>query len=111
MSENKLTYEDIKEFENLFTLAPPLILKGFARKKTNFVSKFKSKVEEFLNDLTDEELNKLDIILNTDTDELQSLMADAYNQSGKKQYKILADPKNKEFIEINLDELREMVEE
>ena len=109
MSENKITYEDIREFEGLFTLAPPFILKSFARKKTNFVLKFKSKAQEFVDGLSDEQLEKLNIILNTDTDELQSVMNDAYEKSGKKQYKILADPKNKEFIELNLNELGNLI--
>ena len=108
MSEDKITYDDIKEFENFFTMAPPFILERFAKKKTNFVEKFKPKVQSFIDGLDEEHLKKLDIVLNTDTDELQRVMDDAYKQSGKKQYKILADPKYKEFIEINLNTLSEM---
>ena len=33
MSEEKITYEDVKEFENFFTMAPPFILERFAKKK------------------------------------------------------------------------------
>lgn len=110
MSEDKITYEDIKEFESFFTMAPPFILERFAKKKTNFVLKFKSRVQSFIDGLDEDHLKKLDIVLNADTDELQSIMADAYEKSGKKQYKILANPKYKEFIEININELRGMVE-
>lgn len=109
MSEEKITYEDVKEFENFFTMAPPFILERFAKKKTNFVEKFSSKVQSFIDGLDEEHLKKLNIVLNTDTDELQRVLDDAYKQSGKKQYKILADPKYKEFIEININALREMV--
>ncbi len=109
MSENNITYDDIKEFESFFTMAPPFILERFAKKKTNFVEKFKSKVQSFIDGLDEEHLNKLNIVLNTDTEELQRVMNDAYEQSGKKQYKILANPKYKEFIEININALREMV--
>ena len=44
-----------------------------------------------------------------DVDDLQKLMGEAYAESNKKQFKILADPKNKEFIELNINELRKMV--
>ena len=109
MSEEKITYDDIKEFEDLFTLAPPFILERFAKKNTNFVLKFKSKAQSFIDGLNDEQMDKFNIVLNTDIDELQSVMNDAYEQSGKKQYKILANPKYKEFIEINLNELKNMI--
>jgi hypothetical protein len=109
MSEEKITYEDVKEFENFFTMAPPFILERFAKKNTNFVLKFKSKAQSFIDGLNDEQMKKFNIVLNTDIDELQSVMNDAYEQSGKKQYKILANPKYKEFIEINLNELKNMI--
>ena len=106
MSEEKITYEDIKEFEGFFTMTPPFLLERFAKKNTNFVSKFAPKVKSFIDGLDEAHLKKLDIVLNSDIDELQSVLAEAYEKSGKKQYKILANPKYKEFIQINLNELR-----
>ena len=105
---DKITYEDFKEYESLFSLAPSFMLKHFARKKTNIVLKFQSSIEDYLDRLTDEEKRKLEIVLNSDTDDLQALMLEAYNKHHKKQYKILADPKNKGFIELNLAEMRKL---
>ena len=67
------------------------------------------KVQSYIDSLNEDKKRKLDILLVTDVDELQKLMDEAYRESNKKQYKILADPKNKEFIELNLDEVRKMV--
>ena len=53
--------------------------------------------------------NKLDIILKTDVEDLQNILYEAYMKSNKKQYKILANPEYKDFIEFNLDEIRKMV--
>ena len=48
-------------------------------------------------------------ILNSDVDDLQAIMGEAYDKTGKKQYKILANPKYKEFITSNIDEIRKLV--
>ena len=110
MSEIQLTYEDVKEYEKMFTLTPPFLLERFAKKNTNLVSKFRSKVESFLGNLSENKKQKLEIVLGSDIDDLQAVMAEAHEKSGKKQYKILANPKYKEFIELNLNEVRKIVE-
>lgn len=109
MSEEKLTYEDIEKYEKFFTLAPPFLLERFTKKNTNLVEKFRSKVQSFVDGLSESDKEKLNILLDTDTDELQALMNEAYEHSGKKQYKILANPEYKEFIETNLNELGNMI--
>ncbi|MBQ6349586.1 MAG: hypothetical protein IJI42_01490 [Methanobrevibacter sp.] len=111
MSEDKITYSDVKEYEKLFTIIPPFLLERFAKKNSNIVLKFKSRVESFLTKLSPNQRNKLDIVLNSDIDELQAVMSEAYSKSNKKQYKILANPKYKPFVESNLDEVRKMIEE
>lgn len=111
MSEDKITYEDVRAYEKLFTLVPPFLLERFAKKNTNIVLKFKSKVESYLAKMNDNQKNKLDLVLSSDVDELQAIMADAYSKSNKKQYKVLANPKYKPFVESNLNEVRKLVEE
>ena len=108
MSE-EITCDDVLEYQHFLKLAPPFLLGRMAKKNSNLVSKFESKVKSYLDNLSDNQRKKLDIVLNTDTDELQVIMDEAYRKSNKKQYKILADPKNKEFIELNIGELRKMV--
>ena len=109
MGEDEITYEDIKEYESLFTLAPSFLLERFAKRNSNLVLKFKSTIESHIDNLNDDQKNKLDIILKSDVEDLQNILYDAYMKSNKKQYKILANPKYKDFIEFNLDEIRKMV--
>ncbi|MBQ6512382.1 hypothetical protein [Methanobrevibacter sp.] len=109
MSDEKITYRDVEEYEKFFTLAPTFLLERFAKKNTNIVLKFESKAESYLSKLTDSQKSKLDIVLNTKIDELQSIMDEAYRNTGKKQYQIFANPKYREFIEINLKQLDKMV--
>ncbi|WP_305514642.1 MULTISPECIES: hypothetical protein [unclassified Methanobrevibacter] len=104
----ELSYEDIKEYGHLFTIAPSFVLEMMARKNSNIVLKFKSTIRSFLESLSDEEMIKLDLILTSDVDVLQDLMNEAYAKSGKKQYKILANPKYKNFIILNLGEIEKL---
>ena len=107
--EERISYDDLKEHEHLFTLAPSFILKRMARKNSNLVDKFKSTIESHLNKLSDEQKAKLHIILDSDVDELQELLRQACEKTRIKQYEILANPKYKEFIELNLRELRKLI--
>lgn len=106
---DKITYDDVKEYESLFMLAPSFLLERFARRNSNVVSKFKSQIEHHLSNLNPDQKDKLDIILDTSTAELQEIMDEAYLKTGIKQYKILANPMYKPFIESNLDELRRLI--
>lgn len=106
--EKKITYKDIKEHEKLFTLAPPFLLEAFAKKNTNLVLKFKSAIQSHIDNLSDIERDKLDLILQMEVQQLQELMAHAYKMTSMKQYKILSNPKYKKFIEDNINEIRKM---
>lgn len=109
MSEDKITYKDVKEYERLFTLAPAFLLESLARRNTDLVSKFKPIIKGYMDELTADQKNKLDIILASEVHELQSIMHEAYLRSRKRQYRILANPKYKKFIEDNLDGIRRML--
>lgn len=105
----KLTYQDVLEYQNLLKLAPLFILKRMARKKSNLVKKFEPNVREYIETLDSHHQEKLNILLNSNIEDLQTLMDEAYRKTNNKQFKLLADPKNKEFIHINLEELKKLV--
>lgn len=105
----KITYDDVDEYNYLFTLVPSFVLERMARKNSNLVAKFKSTIQSYLYNLTSDQRNKLNIILESDVSELLDVMHEAYLKTNKKQYKILADSNYKQFIELNLDELRAMI--
>ena len=109
MNGDKISYDDVREYESLFKLAPSFLLERFAKKNANVVLKFQSHIASHLSKLNEAQKAKLEIILNSQTEELQAIMAEAYVKSKIKQYKILANPQYKEFIEKNINELRKMV--
>lgn len=105
----KITIDDVMGYDYLFTLAPSFILERMAKRNSNLVDKFKSVIQSYMDNLSMEQSNKLTAILNSDVSELQKIMMDSYLKTNKKQYKILANPDYKNFIVLNLDELRKMI--
>ena len=106
---HKVTLADVMEYKHLFTIAPAFVLGAMARRNSNLVQKFKPSVLEYMGELTDDQKRKLAVILTSDIDDLQAVMREAHRKTGKKQYKILADPSNRDFIEKNLSELRKLI--
>ncbi|MDO5850623.1 MAG: hypothetical protein Q4P14_05345 [Methanobacteriaceae archaeon] len=111
MENRKLTYEDVKPYEGLVSKIPTLILKRMISKNSNLVSKFESVISSNINNLDSQQKEQLNILLNSDIDELQALSAESYEKSGIKAFKLMADPNCKDFIELNLGELKKLLSE
>lgn len=109
MSENKIIYDDLKEYESLFTMTPSFVLGTIIKRNSNIVSKFSNQIKSHLEKLNDKQKKQLDIVLNSDVGELQELMEVAFSKTNKKQYKQLASPNAREFIELNLNEIRRLI--
>ena len=110
MSEDKITYEDIQRYEFVLGKVPSLLLGTMIRRNSNMVSKFESTIVSRLDTLDETQKKHFDIIINSDVSEIQALLREAYEKSGKKQYKQLSDPKAAKFIESNMAELKKIVE-
>lgn len=106
---DKITYDDIKNYQHLFTTAPSFLLEMMAKKNSNLILKFNSSIMAHLEKLSDHEKDMLNSILSADIDDLQELMAEAYEKTHMKQYKILSNPKYRDFVELNINELRKIL--
>ena len=107
--DEKITYEDVIEYQHLFSLMPSFLLERMAKKNSNLVKKFESSIRSHLDKLNATQKNKLNIILASEVEELQELMHETYSKTNKKHFKILANPKYREFIELNLEELKKII--
>ena len=107
--EEKITLEDIEQYQHLINRVPAFLLGRMAKRNSSLVKKFESRVKSYIDNLSDNQRKKLDILLNADIDDLQNVMNEAYLKTGKKQFKILADPSNKDFINSNLDDVRRII--
>ncbi len=107
--DEKITLDDIEQYQHLINKVPAFLLGRMAKKNSSIVKKFQSRVKSYIDKLGDSERKKLDILLNSDVDDLQDVLNEAYQKSGKKQYKILADPSNRQFIESNIEDLKKII--
>ncbi|MDO5823133.1 hypothetical protein [Methanobrevibacter sp.] len=105
----KITCNDVIEYNKLFLLAPPFLLERVAKKNSNLVAKFKSTIQSYIVNLTDDEKNKLNVVLSCEVCDLQEILYETYLKTNIKQYKILSNPNHREFIELNLDELKKLI--
>lgn len=105
---DKLTCDDVMQYEHLASRVPAFLLGRMAKRNSNIVSKFESQVKPRIDNLNENHKHLLDIVLSSDVSEIQRVMDEVFEKTGKKQFKILADPKNSEFIEKNLDEIRKL---
>ena len=105
----KITPEDIEEYAHLFKLVPAFMLERMAKRNANLVSKFESAIRKHMDNLTPNQRNKLDVILASDIEDLQAMMGEAFEKTKKGQFKVLAKPEYRDFIEKNLAEIRKMI--
>ncbi len=92
-------------YESLFTLVLSFMLRSMIKRRTNLAEKFNSQVVSISN-LEPYEKGKLEIILDSDVEDLQEVLNQAYDKTYKKQFKLLADPNAREFITLNLDYIK-----
>lgn len=105
-NEVRVTEEDVISLMDVFTRVPPLMLKMVVNGNMNVVKSFESQIREYRINLTEEELLKIEKVMDMTVPELQEILKKAYNETGQKQLKILANPKSENFIRENLKELR-----
>ncbi len=103
--EKNITEEDVMGVVGVFTKVPVLMLKMAVSRNMNVVSKFESRIESYKSKLSAEDTEKIKKVMEMPVPELQELLGKAYNKTGHKQLKILADPKAEQFIRDNLREL------
>ena len=107
--EVKITEDDVIGVLGLFTKVPSILLKSMVSRNVNIVKSFESQIETYKSKLSDEELLKIEKVMEMSVPELQKILGKAYKSTHKKQLKILADPKAEPFIESNLEELRQLL--
>ncbi|WP_432703744.1 hypothetical protein ACRERI_08790 [Methanothermobacter thermautotrophicus] len=105
----KITEEDVIESLELFTRVPSFLLRHWARGGTNLASKFRSQIIEGYSQLSAFDRERVEAVLEMDVSDIQNILGAAHQKTGKKQLGILADPSSRKFIEINLDEIRNII--
>ncbi|WP_321211581.1 hypothetical protein [Methanothermobacter sp. DP] len=102
----EITEDDVIQSLDIFTAVPVFLLKRWAGRGTNLAAKFRSQIMSQYSDLSMMDRERVKRVLEMDVSEIQEILERAYIRTGKKQLKILADPSSRRFIEVNLREVR-----
>lgn len=105
----EITENDVLEALDQLIKVPTVLLKSVASANTNVVKTFQSQIEDYRNQLSPDEVAKIRKVIEMPVPELQDILNNAYQDTGKKQLKILADPKAESFILKNLQELKKII--
>lgn len=108
-SEIVITEKDVIETLDLFTKVPSILLRRWVSKNSNLVKSFQSQMESYKSRLSSREMARAEKVMEMPVEELQEILKKAYFRTGKKQLKILADPKARPFIVLNLQEARKIL--
>ncbi|ADL57961.1 MULTISPECIES: hypothetical protein [Methanothermobacter] len=105
----RITEKDVIESLELFTRVPSFLLRRWVRKEINLASKFRSQIIDGYSQLSEYDRERLRAILEMDVSDIQDILGEAHRKTGKEQLKILSDPSSRKFIEINLEETRNLI--
>jgi ABC-type lipoprotein release transport system permease subunit len=109
MESQVITERDVVDMVDLFTKVPAFMLKRAVSQDLNVVEMFESQVQSYKSRLSDEDIIKIKKVLEMPIPELQEILKKAYDETHKKQLKILADPEAEPFIAKNFEELKNSV--
>lgn len=105
----KISEKDVLDIMDIFTKVPVMLLKGAIKSNMNVVKTFQDQVESYKNDLNPEEMDKIKYLTEMPVSEIQEILNNVYKRTGKEQLRVLADPDSKDFISLNLNELRKIL--
>lgn len=106
---DELNPQDVLEMMDLFTRVPALMLKTLVIREVNVVETFQDQVESYKNNLTREDLAKIETVIHTPVPQLQEILEQAYQEKPVKQLKILMSPFARPFLTLNLEALAQVI--
>lgn len=88
---------------------PPFVVNKYISLNINAVNEFDDKIKVYKKVLSEEDLFKIKKIVDTPVDKLQKILYQLYQVTDMEQFKILSEPDAKEFITMNLQELKKIL--
>lgn len=101
--------KDIWKILNTIEQLPPYVVDKYVSLDINAVDEFEDQIKDYKNKLGEEDLLKIKKIIDTPVKELQDVLNELYQETNMEQFKIMADPKAKPLIDLNVRELRRVL--
>jgi hypothetical protein len=106
---DEVNSQDVLEMMDLFTRIPALMLKTLVIRQVNVVETFQDQIISYKNNLSSEDLAKIEKVINTPIPQLQEILKEAYQEKPVKQLKILMSPGARPFMTLNLEALKKVI--
>ena len=104
--EEKVIWKVLNTLDQL----PPFVVNKYVTLNINAAEEFEDQIKEQKNKLSDADLLKIRKIIETPSEKLQQVLKELYTETDMEQFKILAEPDAKPLIELNLEELKKIID-
>lgn len=101
---------DIAGMLKLLERFPPFVVNSYVSTNVNAVKEFEAPIKKYISHLSDEDLIKLNKVMEMPISRLQEILYDLYLKTGLEQFKILAESNAKPLIQLNLNELKKILD-
>lgn len=103
--EEKVIWKVLNTLDQL----PPFVVNKYVTLNINAAEEFEDQIKDQKNKLSDADLLKIRKIIETPSEKLQQVLKELYTETEMEQFKILAEPDAKPLIELNLEELKKII--
>jgi hypothetical protein len=104
-----ITEKDVINIMHVFTRVPAVLLRIAVSKNSNVVKSFETQIVAYKSQLSDEDLAKIEKVVEMPIPKLLEILNKAYLKTHQKQLKILMEPQAESFISKNLRELKKVL--
>lgn len=101
--------KDISKILKSVQRIPPFVVNKYVSLNINLAEELEEQISDYKDKLTDDDLLKIRKIIETPVEELQTILNELYLETNIEQFKIMADPKAKPLIDLNVRELRRIL--
>lgn len=105
----KLNEKDVWKTLRAVEHMPTYALTKYITLNINAVDEFEVRITDYMDKLSDEELQTIKRIIEIPVHELQTILNNLYLETKLEQFKILAEPEAKPLIELNINELKKLI--
>ena len=104
--EEKVIWKVLNTLDQL----PPFVVNKYIKLNINAAEEFEDQIKDQKNKLSDADLLKIRKIIETPSEKLQQVLKELYTETDMEQFKILAESDAKPLIELNLEELKKIID-
>lgn len=105
----KVKEKDVDQLLRKVKRVPPFLINSYISKDINAITEFESQIKDYKNQISADNLENIRKVMEIPISEFQNILNEFYMKTGMEQFKILANPDAKDFLTMNLQELKKIL--